>query len=197
MENISLSLVLDGVIVVLLIATIIYAARLSLYLKKFKESRADLEGIIADLSKHIDKADTAVATLNDAIEKNSGELQVKMNKANAMFDELDIVVQSGDSLADRLEELAVRNRRIMDGGEGDVADLAKATKADDYNERLKDVVKKVEDTKSSPFMIRDTELEKGGISDDGFTLDDNEVLSEAERDLYEALERNKKAKGGK
>ena len=195
MENISLSLLLDGVIVVLLIATIIYAGRLSLYLKKFKESRADLEGIITDLSKHIDKADKAVATLNDAIEKNSGELQVKMNKANAMFDELDIVVQSGDNLADRLEELAVRNRRIMDGGEGDIADLAKATKGDDYNERLKNVVKKVEDEKSSPFMIRDTELENGGIGDDGFTLDDNEVLSDAERDLYDALERNKKAKG--
>jgi len=196
MENISLSLVLDGLIIVLLIATIIYAARLSLYLKKFKESRSDLEGIITDLSKHIDKADNAVATLNDAIEKNSGELQVKMNKANAMFDELDIVVQSGDNLADRLEELAVRNRRIMDGGDGDIADLEKATKEDDYNERLKNVVKKVESDKASPFMIRDTELENGGIVDDGFTLDDNEVLSDAERDLYDVLQKNKKMKGG-
>ena len=67
MENLSLSLLLDGVIVVLLVATIIYALRLTKYLKKFKDSRADLEGIIKNLSDHIDKAEAAVHDLNEAV----------------------------------------------------------------------------------------------------------------------------------
>lgn len=194
MENISLSLLLDGVIVVLLIATIIYAARLSLYLKKFKESRSDLESVIKNLSTHIDKAEAAVQTLNESVEGASSDLQRRMNKANAMFDELDIVVQSGDSLADRLEELAVRNRKIMDGGDGDVADLIKTKESDDYDDRLQKMVKKVKGD-AAPFMIRDTELEKDGIVDTGFTLDDNEVLSDAERDLYDAIQQKKKSRG--
>lgn len=203
MEHISLSLVLDGIIVILLIATIIYAARLSLYLKKFKESREDLEGIIKNLSTHIDKAEGAVQTLNESVEDASEDLQRRMNKANAMFDELDIVVQSGDSLANRLEELAVRNRKILDGGEGDIDDLVKVTGGSEYEERLENIVKKVEEQRSdkqvspSPFMIRDTELEKDGIVDEGFTLEDNEVLSDAERDLYDTIQKKKKSRGQK
>ena len=126
-----------------------------------------------------------------------------MNKANAMFDELDIVVQSGDSLANRLEELAIRNRRIMDGGDGDMADLAKMTKSDEYDERLEKIVKTVQSQNDdnqppqSPFSIRDPEMEKGEFNERGFTLDDNEVLSDAERDLYDALQKKKKVRGQK
>ncbi len=202
MENISLSLVLDGVIVVLLIATIIYAARLSLYLKKFKDSRDELEGIITNLSKHIDKADKAVHELHTAVDESSGDLQARMNRAKDMFDDLDLVVQTGDSLANRLEELAVRNRRIMDGGEGDLSDLQNMTEKTEYDNRLEKIVKSVkgkpaEKTKiKSPFSIRDPEIENGGLSDGGFTLDDNEVLSDAERDLYDALQRNKTKQSG-
>jgi len=193
MENISISFILDGVIVVLLIATIIYAARLSLYLKKFKDSRSELESVIKDLSVHIDKADKAVSILNRAVEETHTELETKMQTATSMFDDLDMVVKTGDSLANRLEELAVRNRRITQGGDSDLEDLVKKTKATDYDERLETVIKK---TKASPFSIRDPELEKGEMSDNGgFTLDDNEVLSEAERDLYEALQNKDKKRG--
>ena len=38
-ENMTLSLFIDGLIIILLVATIAYAVRLSYYLKKFKESQ--------------------------------------------------------------------------------------------------------------------------------------------------------------
>ncbi len=197
-ETISLSLISDILIMVLLIATIVYAARLSNYLKNFKNSRADLQGIVTDLSNHITKAENAIKTLNDTVEISGEDLQARMKKANAMFDELDIVVQTGDNLANRLEELAVRNRKIVAGGDGDLLDLARATSDSNYDERVKKVVKTInekDDLPSSVFSIRDREVESGNITDnDGFTLDDNDMLSEAERDLYEAL-KTKRTKG--
>lgn len=205
MENISLSLTLDGTIVILLVATIIYVARLSVYLKRFKDSRADLEGIVKELSTHITKADKAINTLNDAVEISSDDMQSRIDKAKSMADELDMIVQTGDALANRLEELAIRNRRIMDGGDGDAEDLAKMTKKTiaEYDERLEKIVKNVkrddgfeDNPVSSMFSIRDRELEDGNVDNNqGFTLDDDEVLSDAERDLYNALQTQKKTRG--
>lgn len=202
-ENITLSLVLDGIILILLVATIIYTARLSLYLKKFKENRKELKKIIKELSSHIDKADKAIDGLHDVAADAGQDLQLRLNKANSMFDELDMVVQTGDALANRLEDLAIKNRKIIEGGESDLSDLAKATS---YNSRVKSRVKSLvndidaqdenkKDSKLSAFSIRDPEMERGdNVGDGGILLDDNEVLSDAERDLYESIQQNKKIK---
>jgi ABC-type transporter Mla subunit MlaD len=193
MEFVTLPILLDGIIALLLLATIAYVIRLTLYLKAFKDSRSELQTVVKTLSAHIDKADKAIHSLNQTVDDTAEDLKYRMDKANAMFDELDLVVQTGDALANRLEELAIRNRKIMDGGEGDLGDLLKQTQNEDYDRRVKKVLNETEKAPSN-FAIRDPEMEKGGKRQkiDGFTTDDDEVLSEAERDLYEALQKNKK-----
>jgi len=176
MEFLTVPLLLDGVIALLLVITIAYVVRLTLYLKKFKDSRSELEVVVKTLSAHIEKAEKSIQTLNDAVETSSDDLQHRMNKANAMFDELDLVVQTGDALATRLEDLATRNR----GGEGTTF-----VKSEDSPLPAS----------GSMFSIRDPELESGQITEsEGFTLDDDDMLSEAERDLYQALQENKKSR---
>ena len=204
-ENLSLGMMLDIVILVLLLATIIYAVRLTAYLKKFKDSRSDLEGVIKDLSVHVNKPEKAMADLNDAVDISSHDLKDRMNRANKMFDELEMVIQTGDALANRLETLAVRNRKIIEGGEGDVTDLMRHNlqKLPSYATRLENIVKTVDggeepESAARPvFSIRDPEIERGEPSlDAGFTMDDDDILSDAERDLYEALKNNKKTSKG-
>jgi len=208
MEYLSLGLVLDCLIVILLIATITYSARLAIYLKRFKNNRDELQGIITELSQHIDKANQAVESLHEAADEAGHDLQARINKASQMGDELNMMVQSGDVLANRLEDLAIKNRKIIDGGEGDLDDLRNATKSsarDDENEyeaRVQNLINDVSEddqgaSKKSPFMIRDPELErgdKGDQSNGGFTLDNDDVLSDAERDLYDALQKKKNQK---
>lgn len=206
-ESISLSLILDGIILVLLMATIIYAARLSLYLRRFRDSKSDLESLITDLSKHITKADDALRSLNNAVEVSGKDLQSRMDRANQMYDELEMVVQSGDTMASRLEALAVKNRKILEGGHSDLEELERATsskKGNDYDERLEGITRKVKemDTSSSEpapmFSIRDPEVERGETLDtSGFELQDDDVLSEAERDLYASLKKKKSKAGGR
>lgn len=198
MDFLTLPLIMDAVIAILLIATIVYVARLSVYLKKFKENRSELQKVVSELSVQITNAERSVDNLHQAADDAGQDLQARLNKANAMFDELDIVVQTGDVLANRLENLAVKNRKIIDGGESDIEDLARSRGQENYEERVENLVRTVENGESSTskFMIRDPELERGEQTQKtGFTLDDdNEVLSEAERDLYDTLQ---KARGGK
>jgi ABC-type transporter Mla subunit MlaD len=184
-DTISLSLLSDAVIAVLLLATIAYTIRLTTYLANFKKSRKELETIVKELSTHIDKADKAVQTLHDTVDDCSADLERRMNQATNMFDELDIIVQTGDSLANRLETIATRSRRIVEGGHSDVDDLAEKTSALSQSDK----------EAAGIFAIRDPEIEKGGIaSSAGFTIDDDEVLSEAERDLYAAMQKTKDRK---
>ena len=211
MVDLSLSLILDGVILVLLVVTILYAARLSLYLKRFRDSRADLETIITDLSKQIGKADKAIATLHKTVDESGADLQARMDRAHQMYDELEMIVQSGDTMATRLENLATKNRKILEGGASDLDDLAEVASRKDgsYEQRVAGLAKRVNelsDTTSgegdvaSFFNIRDPDIERGeGDGGSGFELndDDEDVLSEAERDLYKSLKNKKSRAGGK
>lgn len=212
-ETVSFSLIMDVSILVLLGITIIYAARLSLYLKRFRDSKSDLETIVTDLSKQITKADHAIKTLNKTVDESGVDLQRRMDRANMIYDELEMIVQSGDNMASRLEALAVKNRKILEGGHSDLDDLAvmAAAREESYNDRLEGLVRQVgrtddKDAKagmgasSSVFAIRDPDVERG--DDDllgGFELndEDQEVLSEAERDLYNTLKAKKKRAGRK
>lgn len=210
LQTLSLSLVLDSVILVLLFITIVYAAKLSLYLKRFRDSKSDLEAIITDLSRQITKADNAIKGLNATVRESEEDLQDRMNKARAMYDELEMIVQTGDSMATRLENLAVKNRKILEGGEGDLENLRKITSKTDsnYEDRVKGLVRQAEEARQdgltegppvSPFSIRDPDVERGDDVSSGFELsdDDGDVLSDAERDLYNALKGKKSRAGGR
>jgi uncharacterized protein YoxC len=174
-----IGLIFDGLIIALLIAAIAYAIRLTQYLKRFKESRSDLEAIIKDLSIHIEKADKATTSLRESVEASADDLRERMSRANKMFDELDIVVQTGDALASRLENLASRNRRIIEGNESDIEDLQRGLKTQGEPKKQKE---------NSLFAIRDREMEDNSENEaQGMMIEDEELLSEAERDLYNAM----------
>ena len=57
MNDVLIGLVFDVLIAVLLGATIFFAARLSVHLKVFRESRGELQNLIVDLASHIEKAE--------------------------------------------------------------------------------------------------------------------------------------------
>lgn len=209
-DILSLSFFMDAALLVLLGATIVYAARLSLYLKNFKDNKAELQVVIKTLSDQISRADEAIKNLDMAVQDTSEDLKYRTDKAASMMDELELIVQSGDSMASRLEALAVKNRKILEGDASDLDELremtSKINRDDEYQTRLENVIRdaKAQDKPVdhaeetvSIFNIRDMDLERGDEGDNGFTLqDDDDVLSEAERDLYNTL-KSKNTKTGK
>lgn len=105
-----LGIILDGLVLVFLGATIVFAARLSIHLRNFRDSRKDLERLIGDLSGQILKAEKSIETLKSSARDVSRELQQQLDEARAMGDDLEIMTRGANNMADRLDKAAERHR---------------------------------------------------------------------------------------
>ncbi|MCI5060257.1 MAG: DUF6468 domain-containing protein [Alphaproteobacteria bacterium] len=248
----DISILIDGLILVFLSVTIFYAARLSLFLKSFREGKEGIQLLIRDLNAAIDKSQQAIGGMKKDVANHAEALEEVINEAKFLSDELRFMNESGDSLADRLGKLADRNRELVDlienaGGLGhDAVAMADVQKSlpkaeqkisgrvssdgiddifeisdfdiDEDDEKdfwaLSDGTYRAEQKPISPsspspktsagFTIFDKELmevaekeleeayfsiQANDVPDDGL-----EFTSQAERDLYEALQRKKRSK---
>lgn len=177
-----LGVVLDGVVILLLFGTIIFAAKLSLQLKAFRDSRAQFDTVIRDLDMRIAAAQESILGLRQAASDNGGVLQEKIDDAQSLYDELSLMTQAADSLAHRLENAAdsghILNRDEPDIEEARIYDLdkkggeaAKAPNPQKFEERLRRIEEKsTEENTNAPLQ------------------------SQAERDLADALLSKKKGK---
>lgn len=159
----DISLLLDGLILVFLCVTIFYAARLSLFMKSFREGRSEMQRLVQDLSVTIDKAEASVANMKDHAGSTEVELKEIINKAKFLSEELRFMNETGDGLANRLEKLADRNRELVDlmersGGIG-------TQKITPYDPGKTEVPSQSEETH---FDIDDFDLDQSLDDDDEF-----------------------------
>lgn len=96
---------LNVVILCALGAAIFYAWRLSTQLKSLQADRKALEGLITALNIASSKAELGAKSLKIAAEEGADALQKKINAARALSEELEIIVEAGDNLAERLSRL--------------------------------------------------------------------------------------------
>lgn len=97
-----LPLIVDGVVVVLLIATIVYAVILNRQLARLRDGRAELADYIKGLNDATANAEAAVRGLRKAAGETGEQLQRAVDKGQALRDELQFMIESGNALADRL-----------------------------------------------------------------------------------------------
>lgn len=190
-----LSIVLDIVVLVFLGVTIYYTVRLSKSLNAFRTQRNEMKKMIDVLVKNIDEANSAIAGLK-AAGKSSGErLQEMIEESARLLDELQLMNQSGNNLAQRLESLA-------DGS----ASRSAALREEDIMRRheISDFSARSGMGMDSPFSIQDRDFdqpyeepvqESSPWGDDELDVADeipSNLQSRAERELFEALARNRK-----
>ena len=104
-------LILDILVVALLGATIFYAATLSSRLSQLRGDRRELESVVRGLAEAAAKADTGVKGLRATAEEAGGELQKQIDQVQTIRDELAFLVDTGEKLADRLEQSANQAQR--------------------------------------------------------------------------------------
>ncbi len=192
---------MDISILVLLAATVFLAFRLTMSLKNFKESRTEMEGLVTRLTGNIDKAERAIGGMQNAARTAGKELDEIISEAKALSDELKFMSQSGDSLANRLEKLADRNRELVEkieagGGVTRASSSQNSSRIGSEELNLKEVLG------GGGFSIQDREFQE--LDDDAeleaefaeFTSQEGgNFQSQAERELYEALQNpNRKAR---
>lgn len=186
----GMSFVMDVAILVLLAATVYFAFRLSLSLRNFKESRFEMEGLVNRLTANIDHAEKAIAGMQNSARKVGLELDEIIGDAKKLADELRIMNESGNSLAGRLEALADRNRAMVEQLES--KNLTAMSEPIRYNKGLPRMLQTpVEDATPRGFVIQDRDYDDDLQDDDFDDSVDDGFQSQAERDLYEALQNNK------
>ena len=98
-----LSLAGDGIVAVLLIATIGYAAVLNRRLALLRGDRAKIDEMIQALSGAAQRAEAGIAALKEGAAEMGQELERTIANARRLKDDLAYMVERGGAMADRLE----------------------------------------------------------------------------------------------
>lgn len=107
---IAMEWILDSLLAVLLAATLFHAVRLERALGVLKRDRAALETLVAAFNASTRAAETGVERLRAATDGAGKQMQRQVDAATALRDDLTFLVQRGEGLADRLDDL-VRSAR--------------------------------------------------------------------------------------
>lgn len=106
-------LVLDSLIVILLLATIVYAAILNKKLNRLRHNRVELEKATRTFAEAAYKADQNLIGLKQLVEGSGGGLQARIDRAQGLRDELNFLIETAEALAVRLEGASETGRRAV------------------------------------------------------------------------------------
>lgn len=106
--NLPLDLMLEVIVCVLLMATIGYCATIDRRLRAMRSGQDGLRGLIADLSGATGQAMDAIAHLRQASDATGVALTEQVKRGRALADELSLMVQSGNDIANRLGGIETR-----------------------------------------------------------------------------------------
>lgn len=205
--------IIDGIIILLLGAAIGYAVHISRSFREFKQSRNEFDSVLQELIQAIVHAEASIRMLKATAQNQGEELQEKIEESRALFDELQIINEGGNGLAERLEFLAEQASAAVQGLEV-ASSGAQPSKAKPSQPKQSMPHRKVDVRESVPaprsvdvediFSIRDPDYERG---DDGtavpfdFSEDDwpepDSLKSKAERDLYETLRKKSQTRSSR
>lgn len=106
------ALILDSLIVVLLAATIVYAAILNHRLTRLRDNRIEMERATRSFAEAAAKADAGIKGLKRTADETGSALQKDIERAQALRDELAFIVEAAEAVAARLEGAASGGGRL-------------------------------------------------------------------------------------
>jgi hypothetical protein len=101
-------IVLDLLIIGLLGATIYSAYILNQRLDMIRKGRAELEALVRGFADATQRAEAGVSTMKRLANDTGEQLLKQIDRARALRDELQIMIETGDSLCSRIETAAMR-----------------------------------------------------------------------------------------
>lgn len=97
------TLLVDGLLALLLVTVIVVCFFVYRRLGTIKEGQAELRVLVDQLNHAVVEAQRSVANLKQSAAEVEGRLQVETRKASALADELGLITEAGNNLADRIE----------------------------------------------------------------------------------------------
>lgn len=106
----GLDLILNGLLAVLLAATVVYCFMLNRRLSRLRNAQGDMAELVRSFHQATENARASVGELKSAAEAIGTDLQTRIDAGRSMLDELEVVVHSGGKVADRIEKGVDRAR---------------------------------------------------------------------------------------
>ncbi len=98
-----MEIVLETIVAILLIVTVVYCYVLNKRLATLRNSQDEMKQLLNDFAVAMQKAEISVAELRNASLEIGDKLNARVTAARALSDELNVMVNSGEDLANRLE----------------------------------------------------------------------------------------------
>ncbi|WP_262691468.1 DUF6468 domain-containing protein [Kordiimonas aestuarii] len=111
-------MIVDGILAVLLVSAITVSIIVYRRLGTIRQGQAQLRELVDDLNRAVQNAQNSVAGLKKSAVEIEEVLQVRVQKASALADELGMITEAGNNLADRIE------RGLTGAGSGGRAEAA-------------------------------------------------------------------------
>lgn len=103
MTSVILTLLMNVVIVVLLAVTIGYCWTLNRRIQILQDSRSELAQLLKHFDESTQRASESIIALQTASKKIGENIQMRIEKANHLIDELSFMLDRGNKLANQLE----------------------------------------------------------------------------------------------
>jgi hypothetical protein len=104
--------ILELVLVGLLAATLFHAVRLERALGVLKRDRVQLQELIAGFNASTREAERGIERLRAAVDGGGAQIARQLDAAHALKDDLTLLIDRGDRLADRLDSLVRAGRPL-------------------------------------------------------------------------------------
>ena len=105
MSSLILTIAFDFMLAILLMATIGYCSKLSRRIRLLQDSRGELASMISQFNSATERATTSLAELQTVSKKITDGLQLKIEKANFLADDLAFLIEKSTKLAAQLEQV--------------------------------------------------------------------------------------------
>ncbi|MFH1805519.1 MAG: DUF6468 domain-containing protein [Pseudomonadota bacterium] len=156
---------LDLLMIVLLIATIIYAVILNRRLGAFRRNREDMEQFLSAFNAATERAESSIRGLKEMAGQTGDRLREDIERASALNEDLSFMIDRGESIAGRLEKAAAGVNASRKGsdkadGLGAVSSL-KPSRGDDKGIIDDRVGIETRAEELAARMVRDAEMQTG------------------------------------
>lgn len=108
------SFALNLLVAALLVATIAYAWTLNRKLNALRESKQDMEQLIARFAQATSRAENGLAEIRQTADQTGGELRQSISEGRSIADDLVFLVERAGKLADRLTVPPARAGAALD-----------------------------------------------------------------------------------
>lgn len=115
----ALETIIDLVLAILLLAAIGSSFLLHRRIDVFRKGQAELTSLVEQLNQATNQAQASVAEMKTDGTAAEEHLKSEIARARALADELSLITEAGDSLADRLEKRLTGTGAILAAPEGE------------------------------------------------------------------------------